>query len=358
MNYLKTQAGWYVGLSVLMLLTGFVFVCRAFAYASDLPENAPPLVYAVALIAVALVGGAIKYSRLQAQPNIRWILVSAAFTLAMLPSLFPSIELYAVATGSDLFACLLFLSGCILCSNAGQCGWTAKVMLVLGGLLIVGLVVSHGNLGLALVGILLASVLLCLYRRPLAGLFLLIGTVVFLGTAIVARPYRLHHVQRILTHSEPGSPHVLALQSMQTGGMIGSTPSMPTQESAAQVCIDTAPAFEQLLCQGNNGEYTFAVIGSWYGLVGMALVILSFALLAFMVVRTVRKAGLEAMTYLLVIWGGAVIGLAMLHVLYNVGLFFWPIPLPFFSSSGPIILTVCIAAGIMGYVEQRHAVIN
>jgi len=355
MDYFRKPAGWYLGISLVMLIISFMVICKAFPYTGDLPENAPPLVYTVTLIVAMLAVVIVRYSRYLSLSAVRWSLVAAAVVFAMLPSFFPKMALYAVTADSDLLAGLLLLSGWVLRGGDNKTSLRDKTLLMTSSIVVTGMSVSHGNLGLVLVCILLAVLLLGLQQQRLAGLLLLGSTIAFLTVAIAAKPYRLHYVQRILTHSEPGSPHYLALQALQSGGLTGSTPTIPTTESAAQVCIDTAPPFEQLLCQSNNSEFVFAVIGAWYGLTGIALLLVSFLLLAVLIIRSVRKTEQQTASLLLGIWGGAVILLAGLHMLYTIGLFFWPIPLPFFNGSLPVILIICIAVGIMGHIQQKHA---
>ena len=221
--------------------------------------------------------------------------------------------------------------------------------LIFGIVLALGSVLAGRDLGT--VGVMAMIVLGVLFVAGIRMSYLLtaVGAVGALGAimALVA-PYRLERVTVWLSGCTEDQYLYQCWQPMQgtmalgSGGVLG-------------VGLGNSRAKWSWLPEADT-DYIFAVIGEELGLVGTFVVVISFAILGFAMVRLVQKnpdpfARLVTAGVMVWIVGQALVNIAVvLEYLPVLG-----VPLPFISSGGSALLAMLMAVGVvMSVNRQRH----
>lgn len=221
--------------------------------------------------------------------------------------------------------------------------------LIFGILLSLGFVLIGRDLGT--VGVMAMIVLGVLFVAGIRLSYLLtaVGAVGMVGAAMaLVAPYRLERVTVWLSGCTEDQYLYQCWQPMQgtmalgSGGVLG-------------VGLGNSRAKWSWLPEADT-DYIFAVIGEELGLVGTSVVILSFAVLGFAMVRLVQRnpdpfARLVTAGVMVWIVGQALVNIAVvLEYLPVLG-----VPLPFISSGGSALLAMLMAVGVvMSVNRQRH----
>lgn len=342
----------FVLVVVAMVMIGIYVMQKAYPFTSEGMTHSPTKVLVSFFIIGVLLAYKLQQDDLARFVRFRWLFILIAGLIAY------GSEDYSHRTVSSLYvipkfihgdvlACVLFFSGVALFSDIEKSGRFSKVALVISGCLLPFMFIYHSDLGVAIIYVILLASYLVIYNKRRVAFLIASSTLSLLVFCIASVPYRMNYIERVFWHSDPDSVNSIALKALFAGGLTGSSIPIHGLHRAEGVCHASSSASELILCMGDDGSFIFSIIGEWYGYIAIAAICMIIILYAFFSVIAFRRANSRRDALLVVAFSGVILLLAFLHILRNLGLFFWDVPLPFFDFSWAMLLIVCISVGLI-----------